>query len=94
MLDGKDPAELLECLGAADFDAVIVCEPSWSRAIPAEQIAAAAKKLGIEVEVVKDPVEALRRAKAVTAGEDLILVTGSFYVVGEVRPAARSVVED
>lgn len=94
MLNGKEPSELLESIGAADFDAVIICEPTWSRAIPAERVAFAAGKLGVQAEIVKSPVEALRRAKAVTAGEDLILVTGSFYVVGEVRAAARSVVDD
>lgn len=94
MLNGKDPQEMLECLEATDFDAVIICEPTWSRAIPAERVAYAAGQMGIQAEVVKDPVEALLRAKAVTTGEDLILVTGSFYIVGEVRAAARSVVDD
>lgn len=94
MLNGKEPAELLDSIGAADFDAVIICEPTWSRAIPAERVAYAAGQMGIQAEIVKSPIEALRRAKAVTAGEDLILVTGSFYVVGEVRAAARSVVDD
>lgn len=94
MLDGKDPRELLRCIGAEDFDAVIICEPTWSRAIPAERIAYAAGQMGIQAEVIKNPVEALRRAKAVTTGDDLILVTGSFYVVGEVRAAARSVLDD
>ena len=90
MLSGKDPVEMLEALGAADFDAIICCEPDWSRAIPAEQIARAATRLGLSAEVVKNPVDALHRAAAVTAADDLILVTGSIYVVGEVRAAARS----
>lgn len=91
MVGGKDPVEMLEAFGAPDFDAVICCEPDWSRAVPAERIAAAAATLGITAEVVKRPVEALGRALAVTAEEDLILVTGSIYVVGEIRPAARAV---
>ncbi len=87
MLSGKDPTEMLAALGAADFDAVICTEPNWSRAIPAEEIAAAAASLGIGAEVVRKPVEALNRARAVTAADDLILVAGSVYVVGEVRSA-------
>ena len=93
-LDGKNPAEMLEAVDAADFDAVLVCEPTWSRAIPAETVAAAAAELGIDTEVVADPVEAYRRARAVASDEDLILVTGSMYIVGSIRPVARSVAED
>ncbi|MEZ5406394.1 MAG: folylpolyglutamate synthase/dihydrofolate synthase family protein [Acidimicrobiales bacterium] len=94
MLSGKDPVEMLEALRADEFDAVICCEPDWSRAIPADEIARAASRLGLSVEVVKSPVEALHRALAVTAGDDLILVTGSIYVVGEVRAAARALGAD
>lgn len=92
-LDGKDPGEMLDALDAADFDAVIVCTPNWSRAIPAEVVARAAADLGIDTEIVADPVEAFRRAKAVSSDEDLILVSGSMYIVGNIRPVARSVAE-
>ena len=87
LLSGKDPVEMLEALGAPDFDAVICTEPNWSRAIPAEQVAAAATSLGLSPEVVRKPVEALNRALSVTAADDLILVAGSLYVVGEIRSA-------
>jgi dihydrofolate synthase/folylpolyglutamate synthase len=90
LLSGKDPAEMLLALGAQDFDAVICTEPNWSRAIAAEDIALAASALGISAEVVRKPVEALLRARAVTADDDLILVAGSLYVVGEVRSAIAS----
>ncbi|MEM7323598.1 MAG: Mur ligase family protein [Actinomycetota bacterium] len=87
MLSGKDPIEMLQALGAQDFDAVICTEPNWSRAIAAEEIAAAATILGMSPEVVRKPVEALERARSVTAADDLILVAGSLYVVGEIRTA-------
>jgi dihydrofolate synthase/folylpolyglutamate synthase len=87
MLSGKDPAEMLAALGAPDFDAVICTQPDWSRAIPADDIAAAASAMGLAAESIKDPVEALERARAVTAADDLILVAGSLYVVGEIRAA-------
>ena len=91
MLQGaKDPVEVLEVLGVATFDAVICCQPSWSRALPASDLAAAAASLGVDAEVVADPLEALARAFAVTGDDDLILVTGSLYLVGEVRPALRA----
>ena len=85
---------MLEALGVTDFDAVIVTQPNWSRAMPVAEVAAAAASLGVTAEVVPDAVSALRRAKSVTTGDDLVLVTGSLYVVGEVRPAARSVITD
>ncbi|NNF55169.1 MAG: bifunctional folylpolyglutamate synthase/dihydrofolate synthase [Acidimicrobiales bacterium] len=89
-LNGKDPREMLEAIGAADFDAVIVCQPNWSRAIPATEVGEIAAKMQLSVEVVPDPNEALGRAMAVTSDEDLILVAGSLYVVGEVRSRARA----
>lgn len=92
-LDGKDPGEMLQALDAADFDAVIVCTPNWSRAIPAEVVAKAAADLDIGTEIVADPVEAFRRARAVSSDEDLILVSGSMYIVGNIRSIARSVAE-
>ena len=94
LLNGKDPAEMLQAFGAADFDAVIVCEPTWSRAVPARDVAEVARSLDLSVEVVPDPNQALRRALAVTSDEDLILVAGSLYLVGEVRANARSVDTD
>lgn len=94
MLTGKDPAELLEAIEAADFDAVIITQPSWSRALPAVEVANAAAALGISVEVVPDAVEAFHRARTVTANDDLILVAGSLYLIGELRPVARSVIDD
>lgn len=92
-LDGKDPGEMLEALDAADFDAVIVCTPKWSRAVPAEVVAKAAAAIGVDTEIVADPVEAFRRARAVSSDEDLILVSGSMYIVGNIRSTARSVAE-
>lgn len=90
-LNGKDPAEMFEAIGASDFDAIIICEPSWSRALPADEVAEIARAMHLTVEVVPDPNDALRRALAVTSDEDLVFVAGSLYVVGEVRATARSV---
>ncbi len=90
-LNGKDPAEMFEAIGAADFDAIIICEPTWSRAQPAEEVAEIARAMHLAVEVVPDPNDAVRRALAVTSDEDLVFVAGSLYVVGEVRATARSV---
>lgn len=83
---GKDPVEMLTAFGADRFDAVIICEPDF-RPMPAADVAAAAAELGIAAEVVRDPIDALARARAVTSEQDLIVVSGSLYVVGTVRGA-------
>jgi dihydrofolate synthase/folylpolyglutamate synthase len=88
MLGGKDPVEMLEAIGAEDFDAVIVTQPSWTRALPVADVQSAASTLGIDVEVVPDVISAFARARAVTNDDDLILVAGSLYVIGELRSAA------
>lgn len=90
MLTGKSIPEMLEAIGVADFDAVICTQAHWSRAVPASEIAEAAAALGVTAEVVPEPLEAVQRALAVTAEDDLILVCGSFYVVGEVHAALKA----
>ncbi len=89
---GKDPIEMLTAFGADRFDAVIVCEPGF-RPMPADELAAAASSMGVQVEIVRDPVDALVRARAVTSEQDLIVVSGSLYVVGEVRAALVDLAE-
>lgn len=87
ILQGKGVVEMLEAFDAADFDLVICTQPDSTRAVPADVIAAEAAALGLPTEVIGSPVEALRRATAVSSEQDLILVTGSLYVVAEVREA-------
>lgn len=91
LVGAKDPREMLEAFGAIDFDAVICCEADWSRSVPAADIAAAAAGLGLSAEVVKDPTEAVARALAVTADNDLIFVTGTHYIAADARAVARAV---
>jgi dihydrofolate synthase/folylpolyglutamate synthase len=85
LLGGRDIGEVLDALGAADADLVICCSARSPRAIPAEDIAAVGRAQGMAVEVVPDVADAIGRALAVAGEEDVVLVTGSFYVVGEAR---------
>jgi folylpolyglutamate synthase/dihydropteroate synthase len=41
--------------------------------------------LGSAISVVRDPVEAFERALADTAPEDVIFISGSLYLVGDLR---------
>lgn len=92
-LQGRDPAEMLEALGAVEAGFLVACAPDSPRAIPAPQVAAAAEGLGIVAEAVTSVDEAVHRALAVAGPDDLILVTGSLYVVGPARTILRTEVD-
>jgi folylpolyglutamate synthase/dihydropteroate synthase len=87
MLKGKDPGEMLEALGATKARLVVTCPPPSPRAQPASEVAAAARRLGVNTEEAGSVSEALERAIAAADEEDLVLVTGSLYVVGAARAA-------
>jgi dihydrofolate synthase/folylpolyglutamate synthase len=86
---GRDPAVMLEALGVQLARGVIATAPDWPRAMDPHELAAAARGLGADVEVVPKVADAVRRARALAAPEDLIFVTGSLYTVGEARQALR-----
>ncbi len=85
ILEGRDPVEMLEALGVADAGFVVTCTPPSPRGVPAPRLAAAAESIGAVCESVPGVVDAVRRALAIAAPDDLVLVAGSFYVVGEAR---------
>ena len=87
MLRGRDPAEMLESLGAVGARTVVACPPPWPRAIPETEVASAARALGVDAVATGSVPEALARAMAIAEASDLVLVTGSLYVVGAARSA-------
>jgi dihydrofolate synthase/folylpolyglutamate synthase len=87
MLRGRDPAEMLEALGAVGARTVVACPPPWPRAIPETEVVAAAEGLGVDAVAAGSVPEALARAMAIAEPSDLVLVTGSLYVVGAARSA-------
>jgi dihydrofolate synthase / folylpolyglutamate synthase len=94
MLRGKDPGEMLRALGADRARVVVACPPPSPRAQPAAVVAAAARALGCPAEEAGSVPEALDRALAMADADDLILVTGSLYVVGAARTAFAARVHD
>lgn len=84
-LGGRDPVEMLEALGATEAGFLIACTPDSPRAIPAPEVAAAASSLGIVAEAVTSVEQAVQRARGLASPDDLILITGSLYVVGPAR---------
>ncbi|MDQ6782618.1 MAG: Mur ligase family protein [Actinomycetota bacterium] len=87
MLGGKDPEEMLSALDAGRARLVVACLAPSPRALPAGEVAAAAAAVGAQAEVVESVPDALRAAMDRATAEDLILVTGSLYVVGAARAA-------
>ncbi|HET9731258.1 MAG TPA: folylpolyglutamate synthase/dihydrofolate synthase family protein [Acidimicrobiales bacterium] len=88
MLAGRDPSEMLELLGAGAAKAVVATRAPSPRSLAPEEVAAAASALGAgTVVVVDDPGRAVSRGTELASDDDIVLVTGSLYVVG----AARSV---
>ena len=62
----------------------VFTQASSRRALPAEQLAQRARAVGLEGEVAPTVAEALARARAIAAAEDMIFVGGSNFVVAEV----------
>jgi dihydrofolate synthase/folylpolyglutamate synthase len=87
MLQGKDPEAMLRALGADRARLVVTCPPPSPRAQPAATLAAAAARIGVEAVTADSVPEALDVAFRRAGPEDLILVTGSLYVVGAARGA-------
>lgn len=87
MLGGKDPTEMLTALDAGRARLVVACLPPSPRALPAADVGAAATALGVPVEVIEAVPDALRVAIEQATADDVILVTGSLYVVGAARAA-------
>lgn len=71
-------------------DEVYVTTPKSVRAAAPDAVAARAAALGAShVRVVADAHAAVRAALAEAGADDLVLVTGSLYLIGDVRPELR-----
>ncbi len=88
-LRGRDPGELLAAIGPDRIDTVVACRPPSPRAQEPESVVTAAVALGLVAEESGTTSEAVARALELADWEDLVLVTGSLYVVGAARTALR-----
>lgn len=85
ILQGRDPVQMLESLDARHADLLIACTPESPRAVPAAELAEAARAVPVLTEVVADVGAAVDRALALAAESDVVLVAGSLYVAGAAR---------
>ena len=65
--------------------AVVTTRPDNPHALPAEELAAEVRRYTAHVEAVDDRRAAVARARRLTGPDDVLVVTGSFYFVGEAR---------
>jgi dihydrofolate synthase/folylpolyglutamate synthase len=91
MLGGRDVVEMLESLDVRNADLVIACTPNSPRAVPAVDVAAVVRAMGVMVEQIDDVPTAVQRAIDVSTEDDVILVAGSLYVAGAARTAAEDI---
>jgi dihydrofolate synthase / folylpolyglutamate synthase len=85
MLSGRDPSAMLAALAPAGVSAVVACAPDSSRAIPAQDVADAARALGLVAHVEPRVRSALSMARGMVDADGLVVVAGSLYVVGDAR---------
>jgi dihydrofolate synthase/folylpolyglutamate synthase len=76
----KDSQAIIQEIVPA-FPTVIVTEGSYEP-MPARELAALVSPYTQNVEVVLDPAEATKRAEALLQGSEMMLVTGSLYMIG------------
>ncbi|MBI2094553.1 MAG: bifunctional folylpolyglutamate synthase/dihydrofolate synthase [Candidatus Omnitrophica bacterium] len=65
--------------------AVVATQSSHVRALPAEAVAKAAGGIAPEVFLEKDALRAFEKARSLAGRNDLVLVTGSLFLVGDIR---------
>jgi dihydrofolate synthase / folylpolyglutamate synthase len=90
LLHGRDPDEMLAALGPSSVRLVVACPPPSARALPATEIVAAAARAGIAALEASSVEAAVDLAVEAAEPEELILITGSLYVVGAARTALRT----
>lgn len=94
LLQGRDIGEMLDEFDAQEADVVICCTADSPRAFAANEIAASARERGIDAEVIPAIEDALERARVVAKTDDVIMVTGTTYVVGRARSILRHGAKD
>ena len=86
-LGPRRPEDFFDELVALAPDLVVACTAPSPRAVPAGELAALAAERRMVVDSGPVAVDAVRLAVAAAEETDLVLVTGSFYVLSAARQA-------
>ncbi|MET0420414.1 MAG: folylpolyglutamate synthase/dihydrofolate synthase family protein [Acidimicrobiia bacterium] len=90
ILQQKDAFEMLDALGVRAGDRVVATRAEIPRAREPQEIADAARELGVDaadVETVDAVADAVRRAIDASGPTDQVVIAGSLYVAGPARAA-------
>ena len=87
LLQGHDPGAFLDALGPGRLRLLVACAPPSPRALDPDEVAVAAAERGVEAIVVPEVVDAVDAARADAGPDEVVLITGSLYVVGAARSA-------
>jgi len=90
VLEDKDCRSMLKKL-CTIAQRLIITRPDSGRALPPEVVAKVAAPYWRDVVVAEKPLAALYRALAEAGPDDLICVTGSIYLIGEIKNAYRKI---
>lgn len=93
MLGPREHHEVFEALGIGAGDLVIAVPAPSPRALPVEDLVDAARRLGADAETAPDAGDAVLRARAVSLDDDVVVVTGTFYILDDARAALGEEVE-
>ncbi len=85
ILSGRNVTDMVAPLVEIGFNEFFCCAPVSPRAVPASEIASALRALGAVAYEHPGSATALAHARERSTDDDLIVVTGSLYLVGEVR---------
>jgi len=84
VLDDKKYGDMIKMLCSL-ADEVIITRPKTERAVSPGILLPVVKRYGMTAEVIENPAHALGKAMNAADPDDLICVTGSLYLVGEIR---------
>ncbi len=84
ILQDKDYQGII-CALAPLADQVIVTKPQYSRAMEVRVLASEIRKVHGSVETAETVGEAIAKVRDKVSSDDLVLITGSLYVVGDAR---------
>ena len=85
MLAGRDADAAVAAIEAMGADLVVCTTVGGSRGLSASRLADAAQRRGLATEVVEDPAAAVLAALRTADEEDLVVVCGSFRLLGVAR---------
>lgn len=85
LLKGRDPGAMLDALEAERAKLVIVVTPPSPRAMAPDDVVAAAMQRGIPAIIARTIANAIDHALEEAENDDVVLITGSLYLVGAAR---------